>query len=65
MNNYQYKGKDYSYLKDTYVEISRSDNEYNEGLSAKVLEVKADCLRVYVDENGEEFWTDVDSVWHE
>lgn len=59
------KQKDYSYLKDTFVEINRSDNEYNEGLQARVLEVKDGCLRVLVEDNGEEFWTDVDSVLHE
>ncbi|KAF6565319.1 hypothetical protein G9G63_09165 [Paenibacillus sp. EKM202P] len=59
------KQKDYSYLKDTYVEIARSDNEYNQGSQAKVLEVKDDCLRVLVEDNGEEFWTDVNSVYHD
>ncbi|MNJ58084.1 hypothetical protein D3C77_537000 [compost metagenome] len=59
------KIKDYSYLEGANVEIHRSDYEFNAGKIAKVLEVKEDALRVLVLENGEEFWTDVDSVYHE
>ncbi|MDY8021127.1 hypothetical protein [Paenibacillus polymyxa] len=58
------KTKDYSYLKDTYVEIARSDHDFNIGLQAFVKEVDGDNLYVEV-ENGEIFWTDVDSVYHE
>lgn len=60
-----YKWRDYSYLKDTYVELIRTDEEYNEGRQAKVLEVKGDCLRVEVEGGGSIFWTDVDSVSYE
>ncbi|MFB5758903.1 hypothetical protein [Paenibacillus medicaginis] len=55
------KTRDYSYLKDTYVEITRSDDEFNEGEQAIVKEVSGDSLYVEVD-NGEIFWTDIDSV---
>ncbi|MEC4565494.1 hypothetical protein L8C07_06010 [Paenibacillus sp. CMAA1739] len=58
------KTTDYSYLKDTYVEIARSDYDFNIGLQAFVKEVDGDNLYVEV-ENGEIFWTDVDSVYHE
>ncbi|GFN32502.1 hypothetical protein [Paenibacillus xylaniclasticus] len=46
-----------------FVEIERSDNQYNVGRTAKVLQVKEDALRVKVLDNGEEFWIDVDSVF--
>ncbi|MET3209674.1 UNVERIFIED_CONTAM: hypothetical protein ABIC26_002621 [Paenibacillus sp. PvR008] len=58
------KTKDYCYLKDTYVEIERSDYDFNIGLQALVKEVDGDSLYVEV-ENGEIFWTDVNSVYHE
>lgn len=56
---------DYSYLINTWIEIHRSDDEYNVGKQAKVIDVDGDALRVVVDENGEEFWTDIDSVYYE
>jgi hypothetical protein len=58
------KTRDYTYLKDTHVEITRSDEDFNIGQYALVKDVDGDSLYVEVD-NGEIFWTDVDSVSHE
>nr|WP_156736321.1 hypothetical protein [Mycobacterium sp. E3298] len=54
---------DYSFLLGEIVEIHRSDYAHNVGKNAKVTNVHGDALRVIVIDNGEEFWTDVDSVY--